>query len=61
MTDAYGAWVPKSMYGRPYMGVARATFVIDPRARSPTSSRRTRPKTHAAEVLAALEAISAAA
>ncbi len=26
---AYGAWVEKSMYGRKYMGVERATFLID--------------------------------
>ncbi len=27
--DAYGTWVEKSMYGRHYMGIERATFVID--------------------------------
>ncbi|MGI9352415.1 MAG: peroxiredoxin [Rhizobiaceae bacterium] len=26
---AYGLWVEKSMYGRKYMGVERATFLID--------------------------------
>lgn len=28
--DAYGTWVEKSMYGRKYMGIQRATFLIDP-------------------------------
>lgn len=29
MTQAYGVWKEKSMYGRKYMGVERATFIID--------------------------------
>ena len=27
--DAFGVWVEKSMYGRKYMGIDRATFLID--------------------------------
>lgn len=27
--EAYGVWVEKSMYGRKYMGIDRATFIID--------------------------------
>lgn len=27
--EAYGTWVEKSMYGRQYMGIERATFLID--------------------------------
>lgn len=27
--DAYGTWVEKSMYGKKYMGIDRATFLID--------------------------------
>ena len=26
--NAYGVWVEKNMYGRKYMGVERATFLI---------------------------------
>src|SRR5690606_12897944 len=26
---AYGVWVEKSMYGRTYMGMERATFLVD--------------------------------
>lgn len=29
ISEAYGVWVEKSMYGRKYMGVARTTFIID--------------------------------
>ena len=28
LSDAFGTWVEKSMYGRKYMGMERATFVI---------------------------------
>ncbi len=27
--EAYGVWIEKSMYGRKYMGIDRATFLID--------------------------------
>jgi thioredoxin-dependent peroxiredoxin len=27
--EAFGTWVEKSMYGRQYMGIARATFLIN--------------------------------
>jgi peroxiredoxin Q/BCP len=30
VAEAYGAWVEKSMYGKKYMGVARATFIVGP-------------------------------
>lgn len=29
VTEAYGVWIEKSMYGRTYMGIERATFLID--------------------------------
>ncbi len=29
VAEAYGVWVEKSMYGRKYMGLERATFLID--------------------------------
>ena len=29
MLERYGVWVEKSMYGRKYMGIERATFLID--------------------------------
>jgi thioredoxin-dependent peroxiredoxin len=31
MAEAYGVWVEKSLYGRKYMGMERATFLIDAR------------------------------
>ena len=29
ISNAYGVWVEKSMYGKKYMGVERTTFIID--------------------------------
>ena len=52
---AYGVWVEKSMYGRTYMGVERATFLIDPDGRIARIWRKVKPKGHAAEVLAAIK------
>ena len=40
VADAYGTWVEKSMYGKKYMGVQRATFIIDPEGKIARSSRR---------------------
>ena len=34
LIEAYGVWVEKSMYGRKYMGIERATFLIDGTARA---------------------------
>ena len=30
ITERYGSWVEKSMYGKSYMGIDRSTFLIDP-------------------------------
>lgn len=56
---AYGVWVEKSMYGRTFMGVERATFLISPSGRIARIWRKVSAKGHAAEVLAALENKSA--
>src|SRR3954465_2955931 len=40
--NAYGGWVEKSMYGRKYMGVERATFLIGPDGRIVREWRKVR-------------------
>jgi peroxiredoxin Q/BCP len=55
---AYGVWVEKSMYGRRYMGVERSTFLIDKHGRIARSWRKVKVPGHAAEVLAAVQAIA---
>ena len=54
---AYGVWVEKSMYGRKYMGIERATFLIDRQGRLARVWRKVKVPGHAAEVLAAAEAL----
>ncbi len=52
--EAFGVWVEKSMYGKKYMGVERATFLIDEQGRIAKVFEKVKPEGHAAEVLAAL-------
>jgi peroxiredoxin Q/BCP len=52
--EAYGVWVEKSMYGKKYMGVERATFVIGPDGVIKKVFPKVKVEGHAAEVLAAL-------
>lgn len=55
--EAYGLWVEKQMYGRRYMGVERATFLIDPEGRIAAIWRKVRVKGHAEAVLEAVRAL----
>ena len=54
VAERYGTWVEKSMYGKKYMGVQRATFLIDPEGRIAKVFPEVSPKTHDDVVLAAL-------
>jgi thioredoxin-dependent peroxiredoxin len=51
--EAFGVWVEKSMYGRKYMGIERATFLIDRDGRIDRIWRKVKVPGHAEEVLAA--------
>jgi peroxiredoxin Q/BCP len=57
VAEKYGAWVEKSMYGRKYMGVARATFIIDPKGKIAKVFPKVQPKKHDDLVLKALSEI----
>ena len=59
--DRYGVWVEKSMYGKTYWGAQRSTFVIDGDGKVVHVIEKASPKTHAADVLAALQELCAAA
>jgi thioredoxin-dependent peroxiredoxin len=54
VTEAFGVWGEKSMYGRTYMGIERATFLIDGNGVIVRVWRNVKVKGHAVEVLAAL-------
>jgi peroxiredoxin Q/BCP len=53
ISDAFGTWVQKSMYGRKYMGMERSTFLIAPDGGVLRVWRKVRVPGHAAEVLEA--------
>ena len=57
VTERYGLWVEKSMYGKKYMGVQRATFLIDATGKVAVVWPKVKPEGHAAEVLAAAQAL----
>ncbi len=54
VTESYGVWVEKSMYGRKYWGAQRATFVIDPGGVVVHMIPKVSPSTHDEQVLQAL-------
>jgi peroxiredoxin Q/BCP len=60
MTEAYGVWVQKSMYGRSYMGIERATFLIDARGVIVEIWPKVKLAGHAEAVLAATERLARA-
>ncbi|MGF7160427.1 peroxiredoxin Q/BCP [Rhodoligotrophos appendicifer] len=55
--EAYGVWVEKSMYGRKYMGIDRATFLVDRSGKIARIWRKVKVPGHVQEVLAAARAL----
>ncbi|HEV7226912.1 peroxiredoxin [Brevundimonas sp.] len=53
VTEAFGVWVEKSMYGRTYMGIERSTFLIDAGGTVRRIWRSVKVKDHAQDVLEA--------
>jgi len=53
ISNAFGTWVEKSMYGRKYMGMERATYLIGADGRVLRAWRKVKVPGHAAEVLKA--------
>jgi peroxiredoxin Q/BCP len=53
ISDAFGTWVEKSMYGRKYMGMERATYLIGADGKVLKAWRKVKVPGHAAEVLKA--------
>ncbi len=54
----FGLWVEKSMYGKKYWGVQRATFLIDKSGKIAFAWPKVSPKGHAQEVLDAAKAMT---
>jgi peroxiredoxin Q/BCP len=55
--EAFGTWIEKSMYGRKYMGIDRATFLIDRDGVVKKVWRKVKVPGHAEEVLEAARAL----
>jgi peroxiredoxin Q/BCP len=51
--EAFGTWVQKSMYGRKYMGIERATFLVDRDGVVKRAWHKVKVTGHAEEVLEA--------
>ena len=58
ISEAFGTWVQKSMYGRKYMGMERATFLIGPDGSIVKEWRKVKVPNHARDVLAAVRELA---
>ncbi|NNC71402.1 MAG: thioredoxin-dependent thiol peroxidase [Sphingomonadaceae bacterium] len=57
VTEAFGVWVEKNMYGRKYMGIQRATFLIDADGKVARVWPKVKVAGHAEDVLEAVKAL----
>ena len=57
VTEGYGVWVEKSMYGRKYMGIERATFLIDKDGVVRNVWHKVKVTGHVGDVLKAVQAL----
>lgn len=55
ITEAFGVWAEKSMYGRKYMGILRSTFVIEKTGKISHVFDKVSVKTHALDILKAIK------
>jgi thioredoxin-dependent peroxiredoxin len=60
ISDAFGTWVQKSMYGRKYMGMERATYLIGADGRVLKAWRKVKVPNHAGQVLKAARELAPA-
>ncbi|HVH37732.1 MAG TPA: peroxiredoxin [Sphingomicrobium sp.] len=58
VSDAFGTWVEKSMYGRKYMGMERATYLIGADGTVARAWRKVKVPGHAEDVLKAVRALA---
>ena len=54
VTEAYGAWVEKSMYGKKYMGIVRSAFLVDEKGKIAEAWPKISPKDTPTNILKAL-------
>ena len=51
LSELYGVWKEKSMYGRKYMGIERSTFVLDADGKIEKEWRKVKVKGHVDEII----------
>ncbi len=54
LTEAYGVWVEKSMYGKKYMGIERSTFLVGADGKVAKAWAKVKVDGHAEDVLSAI-------
>ena len=57
LCEAYGVWILKKLYGREYMGIQRATFLIDEKGIIQNIWHKVKVKGHVDAVLEAVRAL----
>jgi len=55
--EAFGAWAPKKLYGREYMGIDRSTWLFDAAGTLVKTWRKVKVPGHVEQVLAAVKAL----
>jgi thioredoxin-dependent peroxiredoxin len=58
LCETFGTWVEKRMYGKTYMGIERATFLISPEGQLLQMWRKVKVPGHVEEVLAQLKSLN---
>jgi peroxiredoxin Q/BCP len=57
VSEQFGVWKVKKMYGKEYMGIERSTFLLDEQGTLVREWRSVKVDGHAAEVLAAIQTL----
>ena len=55
MLKAYGMWQPKKMFGHEFLGVPRATVIVNPEGKIAHVIKKASPKTHHEDVISYLK------
>ncbi|MBT2572302.1 thioredoxin-dependent thiol peroxidase [Planococcus sp. ISL-110] len=58
VSEAYGVWVEKNMYGKKFMGIERATYLIDPTGTIVKEWHKVKVPNHIQDVLETLKTLS---
>ena len=60
IAESYGVWVEKNTFGHKHMGIARTTFVVDPKGRIAHVFEKVNPAGHAGDVAKVLQSLKSA-